>query len=193
MDDELVQQLTEALWRSREAREKTDAELHGLRDALRTLIDILVHKEVLSKAHTRVFDRVLKRGSSGSDVALRLSGDKYSLPELDIDCLGLAHLCHMRCCSLKITLSEQDMSEGGIEWELREPYILKRRADGYCTYITRGQDSGCSIYERRPATCREYDCREDKRIWIDFEKRIPAPMPDGLIPVSQLVRDRSGA
>jgi hypothetical protein len=26
--------------------------------------------------------------------------------------------------------------------------------------------------------CRKYDCRHDQRIWIDFEARIPAPLPD---------------
>jgi hypothetical protein len=31
------------------------------------------------------------------------------------------------------------------------------------------------VYEHRPAICRTYDCRKDPRIWIDFEKRIPAP------------------
>jgi Fe-S-cluster containining protein len=38
------------------------------------------------------------------------------------------------------------------------------------------RESGrCLVYENRPATCRVFDCRDDKRIWTDFEKRIPAP------------------
>ena len=24
--------------------------------------------------------------------------------------------------------------------------------------------------------CRKYDCRNDVRVWIDYEKRIPAPL-----------------
>jgi Fe-S-cluster containining protein len=33
----------------------------------------------------------------------------------------------------------------------------------------------CSIYAQRPVPCRAYDCRNDKRIWADFERRIPSP------------------
>jgi hypothetical protein len=31
-----------------------------------------------------------------------------------------------------------------------------------------------------------YDCRQDKRVWIDFEARIPAPMPTppGPLPIA---------
>jgi hypothetical protein len=32
--------------------------------------------------------------------------------------------------------------------------------------------------------CRSYDCRTDKRIWIDFENRIPAPWPDDAQPAA---------
>jgi hypothetical protein len=30
--------------------------------------------------------------------------------------------------------------------------------------------------------CRGYDCREDRRIWLDFEKRIPAPDLAAVVP-----------
>ena len=191
MNDEQAQSLMEALWRGREAREKAERELESLRAAFATLIDILAQKGVLAKGHTRFFEKVLKRSGPGDTVALRPDIDKYTIADVDIDCASLAHLCHLRCCSFNITLSEQDVQEGGIAWELREPYILKRRSDGYCTHLSRDGASGCTIYERRPATCRQYDCREDTRVWIDFANKIPAPMPDGLIPPSQLVRDSS--
>jgi hypothetical protein len=31
------------------------------------------------------------------------------------------------------------------------------------------------VHHARPRTCRVYDCRRDPRIWLDFERRIPAP------------------
>ena len=37
---------------------------------------------------------------------------------------------------------------------------------------------GCTIYRQRPVPCRGYDCREDARIWLDFEKCIPNPALD---------------
>lgn len=188
MDETQVQQLMDALWRTRETLGRTEAELHGLHAALATLVDILAEKGVLANGHRRVFARILAKGKAGDNVELRTGIDKYAVPEADIDCASLAHLCHLRCCALRITLGEQDLDEGGIAWEHNEPYILKRRFDGYCTYIDRQGASGCTIYERRPATCRQYDCRHDPRIWLDFDNRIPAPMPSGLIPVARLIR-----
>jgi Fe-S-cluster containining protein len=35
--------------------------------------------------------------------------------------------------------------------------ILRRREDGACAYL--GPD-GCTIYENRPISCREFDCRD---------------------------------
>ncbi len=34
---------------------------------------------------------------------------------------------------------------------------------------------GCRIYAHRPVPCRGFDCRGDKRIWLDFENKIPNP------------------
>ena len=32
---------------------------------------------------------------------------------------------------------------------------------------------GCTAYTQRPSVCRRYDCRDDARIWEDYEQRIP--------------------
>jgi Fe-S-cluster containining protein len=53
-----------------------------------------------------------------------------------------------------------------------QPYALPRE-NGRCVCMTDG--GACSIYEQRPGACRAYDCRRDRRVWIDFEARIPAP------------------
>lgn len=34
--------------------------------------------------------------------------------------------------------------------------MVAKNARGDCVYLKRGQ--GCSIYENRPAVCREFDC-----------------------------------
>jgi Fe-S-cluster containining protein len=39
---------------------------------------------------------------------------------------------------------------------------------------------GCTIHAQRPHICRQYDCRNDKRVWLDFEQRVAAPMPEAL-------------
>lgn len=110
-------------------------------------------------------------------VRLEDSTDKYSLAVPDVDCAALMHLCRGRCCTLHFPLSKQDLGERVVKWDYLRPYIIRQRAsDGYCVHndpVTHG----CTVYERRPAVCRTYDCRRDKRIWVDFEKKIPAIDP----------------
>jgi hypothetical protein len=61
-----------------------------------------------------------------------------------------------------------------LRWDYGRPYMILRRPDGYCHH-RRADGSGCEVYEQRPLPCREFDCRNDARIWIDYERRIPAP------------------
>ena len=37
----------------------------------------------------------------------------------------------------------------------------------------------CQVHAYRPYVCRAYDCRNDKRIWLDFDQMIPAPDEPG--------------
>jgi hypothetical protein len=34
-------------------------------------------------------------------------------------------------------------------------------------------DHACTVHAHRPRVCRKYDCRDDKRIWLDYARRIP--------------------
>ncbi len=101
--------------------------------------------------------------------------DKYELEDLpQIDCQSRIHLCKARCCKLTFPLSFQDLDEGIVQWNYLNPYQIRQKPDGYCVHNK--SDSGhCCVYKHRPAICRTYDCRNDKRIWLDFEKGIPAP------------------
>jgi Fe-S-cluster containining protein len=100
--------------------------------------------------------------------------DKYACGNLpQIDCGALLPICKARCCTLTVVCSAQDLDERIVEWDYARPYELRRRADGYCAH-SNPATRGCTIYERRPAVCRTYDCRNDTRIWRDFGKLIPA-------------------
>jgi Fe-S-cluster containining protein len=61
-----------------------------------------------------------------------------------------------------------------MRWELSEPYLNRQGHDRYCSHLDRGTRR-CSIYDQRPGICRTYDCRQDKRIWQDFEQGIINP------------------
>lgn len=101
--------------------------------------------------------------------------DKYSLNDLPrIDCHALVPLCQARCCTLVFALAAQDIEEGIVAWDEAHPYQNRQRPDGYCTHC-QPDSRACAIHPHRPAVCRTYDCRGDRRIWLDFERRIPAP------------------
>jgi Fe-S-cluster containining protein len=102
--------------------------------------------------------------------------DKYAVASPpDLDCAALFPLCRARCCRLTFTLSFQDLDEGIVRWSYSRPYWIRQGEDGICVHSERATGR-CGVYAHRPAICREYDCRRDPRIWLDFERRIPAPL-----------------
>ena len=100
--------------------------------------------------------------------------DKYTVEGPKIDCSSRIHLCMAACCKLVFHLSKQDLHEQVVRWDVGQPYNIRHREDGYCTHCDEGTKR-CSVHDARPLVCRKYDCREDPRIWEDFEKGIPNP------------------
>ena len=111
-------------------------------------------------------------------VSLDLGGDKYAADSSSPPCDELLPLCKARCCTLSFALSTADLDEGVIRWDYGQPYLIRQRAsDGYCVHCDPDK-LACSVHSHRPRVCRVYDCREDKRIWIDYARRIPQPPND---------------
>jgi hypothetical protein len=137
---------------------------------LEWLVDTLILRGQIPATFRRLIARV---GGERRAVRLATFRDKYAVDSADIDCAARIPLCRARCCSFEVTLSAQDVAEGGIPFDLHQPYAMPRREDGGC--VCKGDDGACTIYARRPGACRAYDCRHDPRVWIDFEQRIPAP------------------
>lgn len=136
------------------------------------LIDVLILRGQLPSSFRRLAAKV--RGGDRAIVRLAIFRDKYAVPSAEIDCAARIPLCGARCCSFEVTLSAQDVAERTVPWEIDRPYALPRDpATGRCVCMdARG---ACTIYEQRPGACRAYDCRNDPRVWIDFESRIPTP------------------
>lgn len=145
---------------------------HGdLARRLEWLVDTLILRGQLPESFRRLIARV---GGERSTVRLAMFRDKYQVPSADIDCAARIPLCRARCCSMEVTLSAQDVAEGGIPFDITQPYALPRDpATKRCVCMDAA--GACTIYERRPGACRAYDCRHDRRVWIDFDARIPAP------------------
>jgi Fe-S-cluster containining protein len=128
----------------------------------------------------RIKEVELERMHAEVKVDIGAVEDKYALADLpQIDCEARLPFCKARCCSFDFELSGQDLDERVAQWDYARPYHIRRRAgDRYCVHNAE-EARRCTIYAQRPAPCRRYDCRSDPRIWIDFDRCIPAPVdPD---------------
>ncbi len=180
--DDLPPELTALAEQIAGADPRTAAEyvaIASLSARLQRLIEVLVARGALTKFDARLLER-LGGLAAQPRVRLGLVRDKHTVASPDIDCAAHLPLCQGRCCGFAVALSATDVNEGKLDWDLDDPYMLLRGADGYCGHLDTG--GGCSCYGDRPASCRDYDCREDLRVWLDYEQRIPAPLPDGMKP-----------
>jgi hypothetical protein len=131
----------------------------------------LISIEALDERMREVAQRLAKKNSAkGVGVLLQEPEyDKYTFEaEAKIDCANRLHLCKAACCRLPFALSKQDVREGIVHWDLGQPYLIAQEQDGYCTHFDRSCGR-CTIRQHRPVPCRAYDCRNDQRIWLDFE------------------------
>lgn len=101
--------------------------------------------------------------------------DKYAVSGPDIPCDELIPLCKAKCCTFYFALSSADLDEGVLRWDYGRPYMIRQRAsDGFCVHND-PVSHGCTVHAHRPMVCRRYDCRQDKRVWADYENRVLAP------------------
>jgi hypothetical protein len=127
-----------------------------------------------------------KFNEKGMGVALMKSeADKYAYEStVRIDCENRILQCRAACCRLNFALTQQDVEEGRVNWDLSTPYMIRRAPDGYCHHLDRRR-MGCGIYNERPVVCRGYDCRKDARIWADFENHVLSPDLEKLFPTRE--------
>jgi hypothetical protein len=146
------------------------------------LIELLAEKGVLTieelDARKRIVGKRLveKLKADGMGVMLQQEPiDKHRYQGgVKIDCENRVHLCKAACCRLDFALSKQDVEEGIVKWDLARPYLIAKDQEGYCRHLDRSANR-CTVYQHRPVPCRGYDCRNDNRIWVDFEQRIINP------------------
>lgn len=83
-------------------------------------------------------------------VARRVSRDRRSGGSAVVDCGA----CTM-CCRepQRVELTPDELAGSGLRHDGR---YLQRQPDGSCTHLVDGR---CEVYERRPRSCRTFDCR----------------------------------
>ena len=146
---------------------------------LYALTELLIEKgiiteEELNERKIAVAERLVKKFKELGMGAVfqEKEQDKYGFDEVQIDCESRRQLCKAACCKMSFALSRQDIEEGIVKWELGHPYMIAKKEDGYCVHLEKTTYT-CKIRKNRPVPpCRAFDCRNDKRIWLDFENMI---------------------
>lgn len=101
-------------------------------------------------------------------------GQKKSQTTRVEDCDNRLEICRAACCRLPFALTESEVRDGSLQWSIDHPFVRSAGKDGYCVYLDR-DTMKCTIYEQRPAVCRNFLCRKDKRIWEDYDEKEIAP------------------
>lgn len=187
-----VAELEDGLRQLHHMEMQTKLQLEQVEALLRAAIKVLhraelVHEDVVAAEAEEQRLKIYEERHLDTRVVLGPAQDKHTAEVPKIDCAARMHLCKARCCRLSVALDFQDLDDG-LRWEYARPYELKRRReDGYCVYSAAGTHS-CTAYDVRPTICRVYDCTHDKRIWDDFEQRIPAKWMDdvSMVPLVQI-------
>ena len=181
-DDQLRQKVAAGLVYAHSRLNATTSRTLEAASFLYALVELLEERGLISvdeldARQQGVAERLSKQvEDSGMGVMLQdPEEDKYTFASgVEIDCENRIDLCRAACCKLNFALSRQDIREGVVRWDLGRPYMIEQGDDGYCNHLDRGTKR-CSIHASRPVPCRAFDCRNDKRIWVDFERRIPNP------------------
>lgn len=100
--------------------------------------------------------------------------DKYGFQQTaHVDCENRLYACQAMCCKFPFALSQQDVEEGIVHWDLGRPYMIAHGDDGYCVHLDR-ETYACTVREHRPVPCRGFDCRENEKwpVWLDFENKV---------------------
>jgi hypothetical protein len=141
------------------------------------LVELLLAKGVLQDGDLTPATRAVRaplegRAMRGLQVAIRDSSRDAEAVEPEINCAERMPYCHAICCSLMFPLTREEIEAGQIKWDLGQPYLIRHEADGYCTHCD-PETRRCGVYEIRPQPCRNFTCKDDPRIWIDFENMVP--------------------
>ncbi len=83
-------------------------------------------------------------------------------------------ICRAVCCSFIFALTKEEVQKGHVQWNRKRPYFIARDEDGFCPHLDR-ETFRCNIWEERPERCRQYDCRKDPNVWLDWEKKVINP------------------
>lgn len=104
-----------------------------------------------------MFTREMVNNMRRLDITQRDINNHY-MKEPDVPCNGCTACCRnfeMIRLDERDDIDPEDMV-GAIMQDGSRWVVLKHQENGDCIYL---QDGKCSVYEKRPLVCRQYDCR----------------------------------
>lgn len=182
MDTPEVKEVLRGLVYSHNRANANTTELHQTAVTIHAVVEMLIERGVLDRetldarrkaAAEHLRQHYLERGMAVAVQEFGLSKYQFQGGAV-IDCENRLHLCKAACCKLPFALSKEDVEEGSVRWDLGRPYVIAHGQDHYCVHLDQEQHT-CGIYAQRPIPCRGYDCRQDKRIWVDFDNMVINP------------------
>ena len=150
---------------------QTEAAVYGL-------IDLLIKKGALTSdevtaAIEQTGNDMREAGRQATlEVIVREDSRAAAVSSEEIDCAARIPYCKASCCRLRWPMTLAEVESGPVKWDLGRPFFNLHAAHGYCHQFDT-ESHGCNVYEQRPQPCRQYNCVDDERIWLDFENMVP--------------------
>ena len=172
---ELERDLKHSAYFTHRALEKQSKRINEVESFLYGLIDVLIlndsidpdsFKQEVQKVRNELLE---KQEQFHPNIALRVDSENPAVENNTVNCAERIHICKAVCCKLHFALSANEIELAKVKWELGKPYFNKKNSAGYCTHL-HSKKLCCTVYEERPRICKQYSCKNDKRIWKNFKK-----------------------
>jgi len=143
---------------------------------LEALVELMIAKGLidggeLAELRSRAAERIAAaRAAEWTGPTLTVIDDQRE--EL-LDCSSRHGHCKAVCCTFyAVPLTEGEVRQGNLLWDLGAPYLLPRTDDGTCVNLDQATLS-CLVWNDRPLVCRRYSCSDDAEVWQDFDRMVP--------------------
>ena len=184
--DRLTTQMTQALREQRNRYRQLISNVSATQRLLReTRLDLeLVKRALVAQGQTGVVARpqlehaltveLFPPEIPAHGAGIRVRRPDASTRPVSVSCESRLPICKAACCRLfDVYLTPQEVRSERYGWDAKSPYALRRERAG-CTHLISGSCQ-CTVYSERPLSCSTYSCKEDRRVWKDYERKILTP------------------
>jgi hypothetical protein len=155
--------------------------LRNLLLEIRILQDLLHERTGISRAEIEQYRRektlelfLQEEYWTGLNVSIARGNGNKGDGTQHVNCRERRRYCGGACCFIGFSLTVDEIKEGIIGWDEDHPFKIKHNESSACIHWN-FKTKGCEIYEDRPIVCRQYSCKDDRRIWLNYEEKVINP------------------